>query len=292
MKATRARLTVPGFICAILSFGVVLASAQDLFRTSFEATGDPDQAYTAGESIKTKTNWSFLDPGADANLAVITSAEHQEGAQALQLSKGAAVDRAISDSPDGQVIWIQAYFKGPGSDAVTPTYPSSPPASSIVHFSAANGIQLLNGNGTGDGVWDAATSYTAINAANWYQVTLRQDYGQKKWDCFIDGAKQGSNLGFRDSAVTKLNGFMNLSDTTSYLDNVWVKGAMRGDANGDLVLDSADIVRTIQIADAPSPALDLIWGGNADIAGPTGNTPDGTVDQFDYEAIANTLIGL
>jgi len=292
MKSTHMRSMVPAAVCAVFLLGSTLGMAQDLMRTSFEASGDPDQDYTAGESIKNKTNWSFLDPGADPNLALITDAEHQEGAQALQLSQGAAVDRTIDGAPDGEVVWIQAYFKGPGSSAQTPTYPSSPEASSIVHFSATDGIRLLDGNGAGDGNWVAAPDYGTIDAGAWYQVTLRQDYGFKNWDAFVDGTKQGSALGFRDNGVTRLSGFMNLSDTTSYLDNIWVKGALRGDSNGDLALDSADLVRAIQIvAAAPEPALNLIWGGNADVSGSTGQ-PDGQVDGFDVTRISDMILGI
>ncbi len=291
MKAFKTLTAVPVVAAVCLVASGVWATV--LYQTDFEAAAPPAPAYvdtdgttfTPGDLIKNKPNW-----GNSNDQAVITNNQSDQGSQALQLNPTALVDRTISGAPENQVIWIEAYFKGPGSDAATPTYPADPPASSIVHFSKTNGIQMYDGTGT---TWiQAKDPYKAINQDLWYQITLRQDYIQKKWDCFVDGVKQNDNvLGFRDGTVTKLNGFMNLSDTVSYLDHLVVIQAEQGDANGDSQIDSADVVRAIMIAAQPAPALSLIWGGNADVTG-TGGNPDGVVNDLDVQGIADKVLGI
>ncbi len=281
MKAMKSHLALSVAVGVVLALAVSVVPARDLFSTSFES----GEGYAVGEDIGTKTDWTTNLQ----DVAVITDAEAGDGTQSLQLNVGAVVDRQISGATANEAAWIEAYFKGPGSPAATPSYPDSPPASAIIHFSATNGIQLYDGTGQ---TWEQAVDHATIDANKWYQVTLRQDYLTQKWDCFIDGTKQNSAaLGFRDASVTKLNGFMNLSDTTSYLDNLRVVEALRGDANGDETVDSADLVRTIQIANDPAPALALIWGGNADLTGSTG-TPDGVIDTLDILGVRDLILGI
>lgn len=285
---------------ALLCFGLVgPVHSLTLYQTGFEPNDADGNNYQSGSSI---TDYSASGWDLQSGAAVIVTDPKQAGQQALKLdatSQGVILDRTVPyPSPvpsqvSTDIVWVQAYFRGPGSEVDPPVYPESPAASSIVHFSKTNGIQLLNGpKATATWVNSSVTGGN-FDETHWYQVTLRQDYGKQEWDCYIDGAKQNTAaLKFRDT-VSKLNGFMNLADTTSYFDSLRVIAPVRGDANGDGLMDSADVVVAVMLANSASVPLDVMFGGNADVAGPLGqSTPDGVIDQFDVEAIADQILGL
>lgn len=279
------------FALAILASA---AAAATLVQTSFEA-GEAEANYTAGQSIGTyaSAGWTL-----EAGTATISTAQANEGAQSLALTAGAEVDRSLptslSNVTQNGIVWIRAYFRGAGSAVTSPEYPATPPASSIVHFSNTQGVLLYNGNGSGGGSWVQASGITGpLNASQWYQVTLLQDYQNAVWHCYINGTLQNASaLGFRDgSAVTKLSGFKNLSDTDSYFDDLAIMASVRGDANGDAVVDSADVVRALELSEASPLAIDAIFGKNADVANTSGQLiPDGRITQQDYQAIAQMVL--
>ncbi|GEM_PF-529278 len=299
--------TVRIMLISLLGFVMIAASAfsATLVQTGFEATGD-EAAYAAGTSI---SNYSAAGWQLDAGTASISSAQAAQGSQSLALDPGAEVDRALgqsaSDSTLNGIVWVQGWFRGEGSAVDSPTYPADPPASSIVHFSKNRGILLYDGRDT-DGnsdPWVQAFDHKGpLVATKWYQVSLMQDYQNKIWYCYVDGVLQNVTLqgekrvpfplGFRDpSSISKLSGFKNLSDTVSYFDGLNITSAIRGDANGDSVVDAADVVRALALANTATPAIEQIFGKNADVVNVSGQSvPDGQITQQDYEAIANLVL--
>ena len=175
----------------------------------------------------------------------------------------------------------RGYFRGEGTTA-DPSFPGDIPASAIVFFSATNGIQCLNGDGSGSGSW-INTTVTSINKDTWYKISIRQDYTSKKWRCYIDeAASPDQDLGFRNNEVTTLNGFRNFADTASYLDTFRVIPAIKGDANGDGKMDAADIVTLI--SDPTGSGFDIIQKDNADV------DDNGSVEANDLTALINKIL--
>lgn len=288
-----------GFSTLAMALAVLIpvaVSAATLVQTGFESS-EPE-AFAVGTSIANyaSSGWSL-----DAGTATIANAPAPaaEGTQFLSLAANTEVDRSlptsVSDGTQNGIVWVQAWFRGEGSAVDSPTYPSDPPASSIVHFSKNNGILLYDGNiAQGQSPWVTAEGFgDPLTASDWYQVTLLQDYTNKIWFCYINGVLANSApLGFRDkTTVNKLSGFKNLSDTQSYFDGLMIASAIRGDANGDGVVDAADVVRALDLSRQSPPAIQALFGKNADVANASGQAlPDGVITQQDYQAIAGLLL--
>jgi hypothetical protein len=254
----------------ILMCGVAIAQVSIPYKTGFENS----EGFTAGLTLNGQGDWT-------ATGATITNAVHQGavGEQSVALEANSEIDKTFSATGE-TVVWMEGYFRGAGTTA-DPSFPADPLASAIVFFSATNGIQCLNGNGTGGGTW-AGTGVT-LNADNWYKVTIRQDYTGKKWRCYVDGVqKPASDLGFRDN-VTELHGFRNYADTASYLDTFRVLPAKKGDANADGKVDAADVISLIN--DPTGTNMDIIQKDNADV------NSSGTIDAQDLTALINNILG-
>lgn len=285
---------------ALLFSASFAAAGQYALRTSFAANDSDGANYQNGQSIASYSaqGWTLSGTANITNTAFVNDPANSADTQSLELNPGTTVDRSVSYTPsdDGSnsIVWVQGYFRGAGS----PNAPQTPSgkASSIVHFSASNGIQMYDGTKSGTEAWvsTSSTTYRTLNPDAWYQITLRQDYAAKTWDCFVDGQKQNTApLGFYSTDIAKLNGFTSLADVKTYIDNMAIIASARGDANGDGLFDSGDLLRVLQLVQlGASPAVDTLFGGNADVAGVAGNTtPDGIVDARDLEALQDRLMG-
>jgi dockerin type I repeat protein len=261
----------------ILSLTLILCvsvSAQTTipYETGFEAA----DGFTAGQSIDGQDGWTVLSQGADAT---ITDAKAQAGSQSVSLEANSQIDKQLATAAGNTIIWMEGYFNGAGTTA-DPSFPADPEASAIVFFSQTNGIQCLNGNGSGDGSWE--NTGVTIDSAQWYKISIRQDYTTKKWRCYVnDAAAPASDLGFRNNIET-LNGFRNFADTASFLDSFRVIPVKKGDANGDAVVDAADLITLV--SDPTGSNMDLIVKDNADVDN------DGSVAPADLTALISLIL--
>jgi hypothetical protein len=259
-------------LVTILMCGVAIAQSSIPYKTGFEAS----EGFIASQTIDGQGGWAVLSQGADA---IITNAIKQAGEQSVALAANSQIDKTLTATGE-TVVWMEGYFRGAGTTA-EPSFPADPAASAIVFFSATNGIQCLDGNGSGGGSW-SSTGVT-LNADNWYKVTIRQDYTAKKWKCYInDVQKPVANLGFRDN-VTELHGFRNFADTASYLDTFRVIAGKKGDANTDGKVDAADVISLVN--DPNGTGMDIIQKDNADV------NSSGTIDVQDLNALINKILG-
>jgi len=261
------------FMVTILMCGVALAQSSLPYKTGF----DSSEGFVAGYSVSanTEAGWLVLSISADAK---ITNTVKQAGDQSVALEANSEIDKTFN-SGGATVIWMEGYFRGAGTTA-EPSFPADPAASAIVFFSATNGIQCLNGNGSGGGSW--VNTGVSLDSNNWYKITIRQDYGTGKWKCYVDGVqKPASELGFRDN-VTELHGFLDFADTPSYLDTFRVLPAKKGDANGDGFVDVADVISLIN--DPNGSGMDIIQKDNADVDN------SGTIDAQDLTALINNIL--
>lgn len=257
----------------LLLAGSVFGQASIPYSTSFEAL----EGFTAGQSINGVDGWAVISEG-DPD-ALISDAAAQSGSQSVALEANSTIDKPLTST--ASAIWMEGYFRGEGTTA-EPSFPAAPLASAIVFFSQSNGIQCLNGDGTGGVVSWENTSVASLNPAEWYKITIRQDYTAKTWRCWINNsATPDMDLGFRDS-IDSLNGFRNYADTASWLDTFRVIPAIGGDANADGIADVSDVITLVN--DPDGAGLGVIGFNNADMDG------NDTVDSTDLADIVDKIL--
>lgn len=225
----------------VLSVG---AAPTIIYETGFEATDVSGANFTVG-NLDGQGGWQ-------ASSATVIDTDAQAGSQSVALPADAWIEKSLSGSGE---IWIIGYYKGDGSTAA-PSYPTEVPAASIVHFSATDGIQCLDGDGTGSGTWVPASGGTPVSASKWTQIAIHIVYNSANpaasyWDCLVDGAVYQRGLGFRNNSVTSLTGFKNLSGSDSYFDTFRVI-ASDGDVDGDGVSDKYEIANDTNPLDPSS----------------------------------------
>lgn len=261
---------------AFLSAGITAGAALPLYETQFDAP-----AFTAGETVDGIEGWEVLnDP------AVVAAGDAALGGQYVQLGSGAILDRAVDGSEGVGELWVQAFFRGRGSNQTLAELDAEIdfPASAIVHFSEANGIEVEDGNGEGT-AGDVVALGVPLGQANentWQKLTLQIDFGAKNWNIWVGGEKKSpaSGFGFRSDDVDHLSGFRQMAQGSSGFDGFRVVTLLAGDANGDGSIDAADIVAVVEFLAGGDH--DPILMANADLTG------TGDVGQGDL----NTLIGM
>lgn len=264
---------------AMMLLGSVAAAELPLYQANFDS-----EPYLVDQTIHQVDGWTVSGvPGA---TAVVRSGTAAEGSSFVELSSGAVIDRTFTGTDGENLVWVEGYFKGTGSETTlaNATYPSEA-ASAIVHFSLANGIEFLNGaKGLGDGT-SVQSTIASIDANTWYKISIRLNFEEQTWDVWINNAQEPSynNLGFKSANVTKLSGFKNLAQGTSYFDAFRVVLPTIGDANGDARIDAADVAALLEKISGGSS--DIILRTNADF------NSDGAVDQTDLDALLLHLLG-
>lgn len=289
MITVRRNLVTTMFMMAACS--VVSLGAAAIVDTSFEA----GEGYTADSSPDGVDNWSVSGD----TVTVRTGTDLPDGNQYLELGQGAILDYIMDSAQTaaaGNLVWVEGYFRGQGSTATLSealgNYPTTE-ASAIVHFSDANGIEALDGDGSGGGTVESLNvALGAGNASNWYKVTLQIDFSQKNWNVWVDNDQKNSTpLGFRNASVVGLNGFKNLAEQSTSFDAFRVVRPTPGDANGDAKVDSADITELVNYVSGTDLNLDgdiiLFTNGNVNTVGNSA----GAIDQDDISSLAQRLAG-
>ncbi len=266
-----------------------VALALPVYETSFEA----GEGFSAGAFSTADARWAV-----ESSTVSVASGSAFEGDQYVELGAGAVLDFDLTQSDTdaaGDVVFVEGYFRGAGSDQTldNANWPLTG-ASAIVHFSSAEGIQVLDGDGTGSinpqNVVSTNVTLGQANETNWFKITIRLDFTDQTWDIWVDNdQKNQSPLGFRDNTVTSLNGFKNLAQGGSGFDAFRIVSEVVGDANGDGVVDVADITRLIEFLTNP-PSDDPILFSNADI--PNQGSKDGTIDQDDLTRLQAMILGM
>lgn len=270
---------------AVLTAGVASAS-YPIYSTSFEAP-----TYTAGNSINGVDGWNV--PGGTVTVTANGGGTNaQDGSQYVTLSAGSTLQRTISNTDNVNLIWVQGYFRGTGSSVTlaSANYTDTN-ASAIVHFSQQNGIEMENGNGLGT-AGTPVGSGVMLNPTTWYKITIQLNFtpdgnNHKTWKLWVNNVRVPSNgtqtFGFRNDSVTKLNGFQNLAQSQSLFDDFRVIKPILGDANGDALVDSADLIRLLSYVSGGVP--DIIVKTDSDI------DADGDVDAMDVDHLTMIIMG-
>lgn len=261
------------------AFGIATASLP-LYQTQFDAP-----TFTAGDSVDGVEGWQVLSPP-----ATVAAGGAAVGNQFVQLGSGAILDRAFTGTQGEDTLWVQAYFRGRGSSQTLTEIEDEIgfPASAILHFSEANGIEVEDG--TGDGapgpVVQVGVPLGQANQTTWYKITVRLDFEEKAWELWVnDGKRSGEGgFGFRSNQVNNLSGFRQMAQGESGFDGFRVVLPLPGDANGDGAIDAADLVAVIEYL--AEPTGDPILRGNADLTG------NGDVTEDDLDLLAGKLTAM
>ncbi|HNQ74487.1 MAG TPA: hypothetical protein PKN95_12890 [Verrucomicrobiota bacterium] len=133
-----------------------------------------------------------------------------------------------------QVLWVDTFFLESGLTNA-PIVPTNA-ASSLIYFSATDGILALDGNGSGGGNFVQVVPTFPTNL--FVRVTVRSDYASRRYDVWIDGVQQRTNLGFKDASVTRFSGVVRRAVATSYMDDFSVSlWGLDADSDGDGLVD-------------------------------------------------------
>ncbi|HPB31669.1 MAG TPA: hypothetical protein PLB62_09455 [Candidatus Sumerlaeota bacterium] len=246
------RLTIASVVM-LFAFGAI-AQVPVPYITGFEAS----DGFIAGQTINGVDGWAVVSEGTPD--AKVTNAVAQSGTLSVALEANCTIDKKLT-AVGKTKVWMEGYFRGSGTTAA-PSFPATPAASAIVFFSATDGIMCLNGNKSG-GVTSWEKANVALDPAQWYKITILQDYSAKTWRCWVnDVAAPDMDLGFRDS-IDSLSGFRNYADTESWLDTFCVIPAAMGDSNADGRVDVSDVVTIVN--DPDGTAFGVIQFKNTDV---------------------------
>lgn len=270
-------------IVGLMSAALTTAQAgREIYSTSFEAA----QGYNAG-SINGVDGWVVEGPAGSVAEVVNNASIAQQGSQYVALRNGAILDRsfaAVSDLDNQSSVWVEGYFRGAGSDVTLAQadYPAMD-ASAIVHFSQANGIELLNGARSATNPGTPVSAGVALNANQWYKISIRLNFATQSWDVWVNNVQRNTTpLGFKSPNITRLRGFKNLAQNDSFFDRFRVVLPVAGDSNGDAKVDAADMIALIE----------NLANGNSDVIALTNGDIDGTpgLSQGDVTALRNKIL--
>jgi len=152
-------------------------------RTGFEN-------YTLGD-LNGQQGWETQ------SVVDVQNTEVAAGAQAVRLSSQSLASYS-APATTRSIVYVEAYTKAE-PDTVYPELPAPAGASCLLFFHATDGIVCLDGDGLGSGTWKT----TGIQADQWTQVSIEQNYQTDKWKLFVNGAVVLENLGnaYNDTAA-------------------------------------------------------------------------------------------
>lgn len=248
-----------------------------------------------GEPVALESQqWSPVGVSAGATVNGDTAAP--SGSRILSFDSPAAVEKSIPPTT-APVVWVEGWHRGGGASrtlaqADYPTAEDGFDAAAIVHFSAANGIELLDGDGTGGGTPVTATRAERTGGPpTWTRVTLRLDYAGHVWECYLDGERAHPGvLGFRDNSA-RPTALRLQSGAPEGADAFRALIPLPGDANTDGVVDAADLVRARQFLAYDPATYDIIGVHNVSVAGATDAQGHLIVTEGDLDVLRGHILG-
>ena len=257
MKTTRIRyldITATVFVCALI-FGWVSPGTKATetlpFLTGFE-TGDTP-SYSAGglDGQGTGGSWSVPVGTVEVQTGLVA-----RGSQAVEFQSGSSAEVAVSAS--NNVVWTDLYLRTDGSTNA-PAVPGEP-ATSVLFFSATNGLLALDGDGVGGGSFVSVVG--SFPSGQYARVSVRQDYGAQTYDVWVNDTQEATSLGFLDNTLTAVSGVEVESDSQSYLDDLSVTTeGLDADADLDHLADLDELKLYGTLPNDPDSDGDLMIDG-------------------------------
>lgn len=233
MKTARIRfadMPVTALVVALI-FGLVSPGTEATealpFLTGFESTETPSYSVGDLDGQGTAGSWSVLQGTVHVQTGLVV-----RGAQGVELGSESAAEVAVSAS--NNVIWTDLYFRTGGATNA-PAIPADP-ATSVLFFSATNGLLALDGDGAGGGTF--TTVVASLPGGQFARVSVRQDYSAQTYDVWVDDTEEATGLGFLDNSLTSVSSVRVDAEGQSYLDDlsVTVEG-IDNDADSDRLAD-------------------------------------------------------
>lgn len=285
------------FVQAHAAPPLLVVSFEDIERDGRYVEGSVAQqpaTERSGEPTPAGRRWLPFGIGGEAVVAAESGVP--AGGRVLAFSGAAALERNFPGHESG-IRWVEGWHRGSGgelalAEADYPTAEDGIPAAALVHFSASNGIELLDGDGSGGGTPVVAQRPAWRGAGGtWTRVTMRIDYGAREWVCYLDGqrAHEGS-LGFRDNSATP-TGLHLRAGTGEAADALRVLVPVPGDANTDGVVDAADVVAARRYLSYDPATYDIIGVGNVSVEGAVDGEGRPIVTEEDIEHLRGMILG-
>ncbi|MBN1515578.1 hypothetical protein JXA32_03305 [Candidatus Sumerlaeota bacterium] len=196
---------------AILALGIAilpLSGAQSVYAQLPSGADFESPEYALG--ALNHADWTLHGDGS----ALVQSSEVYEGSAALELTSGTTVSYDVDSTED--VVWVNGWQKA-SSTGELPDLTQFTSGSALMVF-RDDAIMCLDGDGAGSGTW---TSVMSSPSNDWIQVSLRLDYTALTYECYLNGALVGSDLGFLYNSTSMLNGFTaHAGNASSFLDDI------------------------------------------------------------------------
>jgi hypothetical protein len=172
------------------------------------------------------------------------------GEKALRTGEGGEVALGVENSQN--VVWVDTWIMTAGGPFV-PAIPLLPKKSAVLVFDSLEGIQALDGDGEGGGVF--VNSGVMLEGVTWHRITVKLDLTVKMWDLYVDGLLRVADLGFHSRDVAGLSGMVRTTCAQSHLDALSFTGiGLMDDADGDDLTDLDEM--KIHGTDPSSPDTD------------------------------------
>ena len=175
----------------------------------FGADFEQADGYTLG-SLNGQLGW------ATDGASLVTDVDAQHGEQSMLIPGFAPPMRVTHTFPvvDGGTIVFVDFFGIPAAAADTASgsrYETDVARIAVVRSGNSGVLHVLAGDGNNGGYWLPTAASMEVDASgvadHWHRLTVRADYGTKKWDLYLDGALVAADVGFVDNARTVFSVF-------------------------------------------------------------------------------------
>ena len=193
-----------------------------IYSTGFEPT-EP-VAFLPGAITAQTGPWRVAKGSAE-----IQSSRVAHGGQAVRT--GDCVIEMTLENPE-PVLWADAFIQDPGVSQARQIPDGK--ASSVLLFHDGK-LLALDGNGSGGGTFVTAAE---LPGDRFTRLTIRTDYGARRFDVWVDGKPALAKLGFKDNSVARFHGVKRLAGANSYLDDFSLSTwGLDRDSDGDGLVD-------------------------------------------------------
>lgn len=211
--------------CGFVVSAASVTSAQSVYETSFEETGDPSGvSFTTGD-LGSQGGWQVVQGSANVEAAPLNDQPNDpqvagDGSQFVNQQSNSIIRRSISGASGDRAI-VRGKYYGEGSQDLSVPTTDNPIAALIGFRNSGANLTVEAYNGTTD-QFEAGASQFPVNT--WLDVTLNIRYNTANdpltFDVLVNGAPHLMNVPFSDDTVTSLSGFESHAESRSNTDDL------------------------------------------------------------------------